>query len=164
MFRLIIRCILPITIISFGVLTQWWYGIVIDGTDTFFYGFPFIYKCRAFHTSMATQYFILEMSIDLGIYFVFWGTICYCINRLRPIRIPRLASQLFWIGFGIFLLAFMYVSKAFNDVYIFKRNFEIKIIDTGGAIFENRPKREYYTYELEKQFQNNTIRNRPSSD
>ena len=63
MKRLILRLILPLTLILFAIITKWSYGVIVDGTDEFFYGFPLIYKCDGFHTSLSTQYFLIEMKV-----------------------------------------------------------------------------------------------------
>ncbi|GGZ64808.1 hypothetical protein [Mesonia mobilis] len=135
MRKLIFRLTLPLTLILFGIITKWSFGIVIDGTDEFFYGFPLIYKCDGFHTSLSTQYFLTEMVIDFPIYFAFSFIITWTINRFWKINIPKLISKIFWIGFGILFLGFLYLSNNLDDQYKLKRSFDVKIFDSGITIF-----------------------------
>lgn len=139
---------LPLTILSFGLISKWSYGLVIDGTDEFLYGFPFIYKCRGFHTSSSTQYFILEMALDFLCYFMIWLTITYLLSKRWTINISKKITRLFWIGIGVYLVGFIYLTQIFDDVFLFKRDFDIEIFDQGFSLFENHPDRENYTKEL----------------
>lgn len=153
MKKLIFRLTLPLTLITFGIITKWSYGIVVDGTDEFFYGFPLIYKCDGFHTSLSTQYFLTEMIINLLTYFSFWLLIIWTINRFWKINIPKLISKIFWLGFGILFLGFIYLSNEFDDRYLMKRNFEVITVDSGFTIFENHSRdREKYQSEIKKEF------------
>jgi hypothetical protein len=150
MKQIIFRLTLPLTIISFGIITKWWYGLAIDAKDVFFYGFPLIYKCEGFHTSLSTLYFLTEMTINLLTYFAFWLLITLTVNRFWKINIPKRISKIFWIGFGILFLGFLYLSNALNDLYLIKRDFDVKIFDSGFTLFENHSTdREKYQIELE---------------
>ncbi|KAB1160475.1 hypothetical protein F7018_00945 [Tenacibaculum aiptasiae] len=152
MKKLILHQALPLTLISFGSITKWKYGIVVDGTDEFFYGFPLIYKCDGFHTSLSTQYFLTEMAIDLLIYFAFWLIVTLTINRFWKVNIPKLFSKVFWIGFTVLFLGFLYLSNDLNDQYNIKRDFDIKIFDSGITIFGIHSKdREKYQSKLNTQ-------------
>ena len=128
---------LPLTLISFGIITKWSYGIAVDAKDVFFYGFPMIYKCEGFHTSLSTQYFLTEMTINLLTYFVLWLIITLVLNRIWKINIPKLIAKIFWIGFGILFLGFLYLSNDLDDRYKLKRNFDVKLFDSGISIFGN---------------------------
>lgn len=147
MKKIIFRLTLPFTLISFGIITKWSFGIVIDGTDEFLYGFPLIYKCKGFHTSLSTQYFLTEMLINLLVYFAIWLVITWCINQVWKINIPKLISKIFWIGFGILFLGFLYLSNELNDLYKIKRDFDVKIYDSGITFFEyhSTDKEKYLT-------------------
>lgn len=137
MKKLIFQLTLPLTIISFGIITKWSYGIVIDGRDVFFYGFPMIYKCEAFHTSMSTQYFLIETIVNLLTYFSFWLVVTFVLNLVWKINIPKIISKIFWIGFGLCFLGFVYLSNDLDDRYFIKREFEIKIYKSGFTLFQN---------------------------
>ena len=153
MKKLIFGLTIPLTLISFGIITKWSYGIVVDGTDEFFYGFPLIYKCDGFHTSLSTQYFLTEMALNLLTYFTFWLIITWIVSRFWKMNIPELVSKIFWIGFGIFFLGFVYLSNDLNDRYLIKRDFDVKIIDSGFTIFESHSRdREKYQSEIKEEF------------
>lgn len=134
---MIFRLTLPLTLISFGIITKLWFGIAISARDTFFYGFPLIYKCEGFHTSLSTQYFRTEMAINLLTYFTFWFGITWILNRCWKINIPNLISKIFWIGFGVLFLGFVYLSNDLDDRYFMTRDFDVKIFDYGISIFGN---------------------------
>ncbi|WP_412986499.1 hypothetical protein [Pontimicrobium sp. IMCC45349] len=127
--------VLPLTIISFIVFTKWWYGLVIDGKDVVFYGFPFIYKCEGFHTSLSTQYFLFEMLTNFLCYFIFWLIVVSVL--IRKINIPKLISKVFWVGFGVLFLGFIYLSNDLDDRYLIMRDFDVKIFDSGFTLFES---------------------------
>ncbi|WP_431164833.1 hypothetical protein [Tenacibaculum halocynthiae] len=149
MKKLIFRLTFPLTLISFGIITKWSYGIVIDGTDEFLFGFPLIYKCNGFHTSLSTQYFLTEMIVDLFTYFAFWLILTLILNRIWTINIPKRISKIFWIGYSVLFLGFIYLSNDLNDRYSTKRDFEVKIFDSGISIFGiNSTDREKYQTEL----------------
>lgn len=135
MRKLIFRLTLPLTLISFGIITKWSYGIAIDAKDVFFYGFPMIYKCEGFHTSMSTQYFLTEMAFNLLNYFVFWLTLTLALNRIWKINITKRTAKIFWIGFTTLFLGFVYMSNDLDDRYLIKRDFDVKIYDSGITIF-----------------------------
>ncbi|WP_203256252.1 hypothetical protein [Hyunsoonleella ulvae] len=149
MKKLIFRLIIPFTLVSFGAVTKWWYGIAIDAKDVYFYGFPLIYKCEGFHTSMSTQYFLTEMVINLLVYFIFWLIIILSVNHFWKINIPKKISRIFWIGFWVLLSGFIYLSNDLDDRYLIKRSFDVKIFDNGITIFESHYiDREKYQLEI----------------
>ncbi|XLS27791.1 hypothetical protein ACJD0Z_11355 [Flavobacteriaceae bacterium M23B6Z8] len=151
MIKIIFRLTLPLTLISFGIISKWWFGIAEDAKDVFLYGFPLIHKCEGFHTSLSTQYFMAEMTINFLTYFVFWLILTVVFYRFWKIKISKRISKIFWIGFGIMFLAFIYLSSAFDDRYLLRRNFEVKIIDCGFTIFESHSnEREKYNPSIEK--------------
>lgn len=135
MKELIFRLTLPLTLVSFGIITTWSYGKVIDGTGEFLYGFPMIYKCRGFHSSLSTQFFLTEMIINFLTYFVFWLIITLALQRIWIINIPKLISKIFWIGFGVLFLGFVYLSNDLDDRYKIKRDFDVKFLESGITFF-----------------------------
>ena len=155
MKKLIFRLTLPLTLISFGIITKWSYGIVIDGTDEFLYGFPLIYKCDGFHTSLSTQYFLTEMIVNLLTYFALWLILTLILNRIWTINIPKRISKIFWIGYSVLFLGFIYLSNDLDDQYSTKRDFEIKIFDSGISIFGiHDTDREKYLSKIKNEIEN----------
>ena len=154
MKKLIFRLTLPLTLISFVLITKWSYGLAIDVKDVFFYGFPMIYKCEGFHTSLSTQYFLTEMTINLLTYFLFWLTITLVLYRIWKFNIPKRIVKIFWIGFGILFFGFVYLSNDLNDRYLIKREFDIKIFDSGITIFGfHSTEREKYQTEIKNWYE-----------
>ncbi|SEC79162.1 hypothetical protein SAMN04489761_3595 [Tenacibaculum sp. MAR_2009_124] len=139
MKRLIIQSVLPLTIISFVLISQWKYVLVVDGPDDFFVGFPLIYKGPGFHTSLSTQYFISEMIFNLIVYFSISLIVCKIINRFYTINIPKKLYTSFWIGFGVFILFFIYLFHELDNRIHLKRDFEVEVIESGFAFFNLQP-------------------------
>ncbi|MEM6768710.1 MAG: hypothetical protein AAF655_27470, partial [Bacteroidota bacterium] len=61
MKQLIWRLVIPLTIISFFLVTKWWFVAVEDAPDSWMYGFPFPYLCEGWHTSLSLQVFLKEL-------------------------------------------------------------------------------------------------------
>ena len=146
--KLIINLVLPLTIIIFILFSKWWIVDVVDGTDGIMYGFPFIYKAPAFYTSMAEEYFILELIADLIIYFGVVFGIVYLINEfLFAITIRKLISVSLFIVSSLLisfelLFAFMPENK-FSSI----RDYEIEIKKTGFEFpFNNTDRKEFDNY------------------
>ena len=91
MKTLTLKLVLPLTIILFFGINKWWYVDVIDGNDEIMYGFPLIYTCNAFHTSLASQYFILEYIADLLFYFLIIWLLAFVLHKYFNLKsIPKL--------------------------------------------------------------------------
>jgi hypothetical protein len=134
MKHLILKLILPLTILSFAGFTKWWYALVVDAPDYVMYGFPFIYTCPAFHTSMAKQYFILEFLADTTCYFLFWLVIVYCINRYAvKIIIRKKTAIALWVLSGIIICFNVLLASLEDNIFTLKRNFDIEVFETGYA-------------------------------
>lgn len=130
--KIIIRIVLPLTMILFLIFTKWWIVDVVDGTDGIMYGFPFIYKAPAFYTSMAVEYFILPLLADFLIYFGLLFGIVYLINKfLVAVAIRKLVSVF------LFIVAFLLVSLELvlsfmpDNKISFKRDYDIEVKQTG---------------------------------
>ncbi len=154
MKKLIFKITLPLTLLLFNIVSMWQYGAVIDGTDEFLFGFPFIHKCRGFHTSLATQYFITEMFLNFICYFTICLLITYFLSKNQKINISNTVAKVFWIGFMIFFISFMYISQSLNDVYVLQRDFEVEIFDRGFSIFGGHPDRELFINMLDQWIKN----------
>ena len=155
MKKLLLTLTLPLTILTFGLITKWSYGVVIDGTDEFLYGFPLIYKCRGFHTSLSTQYFLFEMTLNFLTYFLIWLIITYLLNKKWTVNIPSKITKLFWIGFGIFFTGFIFLTQSLDDRFLVKRDFDVEVFDEGISIFGHHPDRENYNDELNEWIEKN---------
>lgn len=130
---------LLLAFLSFWSITMWSYGIVIDGTDEFLYGFPFIFKCRGFHTSLSTQYFILEAIINFLVYLSFWTLVAYLLSCVWNLHLPKKLTNFFLILSSFLALAFVFQSIELNDMYFLYRYFDVVIFDKGVSFFRSHP-------------------------
>lgn len=130
---------LPLAILLFALVTQWSFGVVTDWKHEIFYGFPFIYKCNGWHTSLSTQYFVLEMTLNFLCYVLFSFLITVLVNKKWSIRIPKAITITFWSVFGVFFAAFVYFSNELDDIYHLKRDFDVEIYDRGFSVMESHP-------------------------
>jgi hypothetical protein len=141
MKKLVWRLVIPLTVISFTLFTKWWHTLPVDAPDTVFTGFPFPYVCNGWHTSMSLQVFVLEFISDLLIYFVFWFTIIFFVNRyIKPIKVPNilaivlLSITLAIAGYSIWIASFK------DNIFYTRRNFDMEIIKTGYKfIWQDQP-------------------------
>ena len=134
MKQLIFKIVIPLTIISFAIFTQWRYASVVDAPDTMFYGFPLPFTCLGWHTSLSLQIFIIEFVIDLLTYFLFWFIVIFCINRfLCKIRTHKIITISLWILCTLAIINGMIFCG--NNIYYIKRPFDIEIIKTGYKFF-----------------------------
>ena len=142
--KLIWKLIIPLTIISFGLITKWWFAIPIDAPDSMLYGFPLPFICQAWHTSMAYQFFVLELLLDIIVYFSVWVLIIFAIHKfLIPILIPKSIVVIVYILAisVISLWGILIVLGHHDNVYHLKRDFEFKEIDSGIAVIWGSRKR-----------------------
>ncbi len=140
MRRLIFQAVLPLTFLSFIVVTKWWFGLAVDAKHVFFYGFPFIYKCEGFHTSLSTQYFIIPFLVNLLVYFSFWVIIIGLINRFRKVTVNKWLVGGFWVLYSVYLFGSLYLTFSLDDHYDWFRTFDVEIYETGIDIFMEEPK------------------------
>jgi hypothetical protein len=141
MKQLAIKFIMPLTIISFVVVTKWWYILPVDARQTFYWGFPFAFVCEGWQTSGALQFFLLEGLADILINFSFWFLLTYTLLRLSIIkRIPKLVSGILWsIAFFLIITGGIIIFNCYPTINL-KRDYEWKIINSGYKfIWQNTP-------------------------
>ena len=137
------RLKLPLTVVSFGTFTKWWYVLVEDAPDTMMIGFPLPYACNGWHTSMSLQIFVLEFMVDFLIYFSFWFLLIVLIHRyLKRIKISKILSGILWV-FSTIIFAFAIWISSFTELNLeFKREWEMGVIKSGFKpiwIHQERP-------------------------
>lgn len=139
---------MPVTIIIFILFTKWWIVDVVDGTDGIMYGFPLIYKAPAFYTSMAEEYFILELIADLIIYFGVIFGIVYLINKfLFAITIRKLVSVILFIIASLLISLELLFAFMPENKFSLKRDYDIEIKQTGFKfLFNNSDRKEFDNY------------------
>ncbi len=148
MKQLTIKLIIPLTIISFAIITKWWYALPVDAPDTMFSGFPFPFVCQGWHTSLSLQIFMTELIIDLLTYFTFWFILVFCSNRfLTKINSHKIVTIVLWTLTGI-VISFSGLSLINPDnLFFLKRPFAIEIMDTGYTfIWQDTIHPDYYKY------------------
>lgn len=151
MKQLILRLILPLTIISFWSIGKWWYALPEDAPDTMYTGFPFIYSGPGWHTSLSYQIFVTELIVDLLCYFVFWFLVAFSITRFkREFKVVKITAIGLWAMAVILPVNQTFLLIVSDNVYYLKRPYSIQILETGvtfGWKIAERP--NYNPYFLE---------------
>lgn len=129
--ELIYKRIIPLTIISFLLVTKWWYVLPIDAPHSIMIGFPLAYSCEGWHTSMSEQYFIMEFLIDLLFYFIIWFVLIYLIDRfIIKRKLNKIGTILLFGVSGIFLILSIFIVSNPDNIFYLKRDFETETIET----------------------------------
>jgi len=146
------KLILPLTVISFGTITKWWYTLPVDAPDTLYSGFPFPFVGDGWHTSMSLQIFVTELIADILIYFFIWFAIVFCINRyLTKIKTYKIVTIGLWTISGIIIIGASYIASFPEHIFHFKRPYDMEIMETGYKFFWQHTERpDYYKYHPEK--------------
>ncbi len=152
MKKLILQLIIPLTLLSFAFITKWWYADIVDGSDEILIGFPLPYTCPCWHTSLCSQFFVMEFFVDLFCYFLLWFIIVFLVNNyLIKLKLNKaLTITLYCLTI---LLSLGNTILAFNTEYVIrtKRNVEINILETGYQfMWQNIKQPNYDKYHLKK--------------
>jgi hypothetical protein len=141
MKQLTLRFILPLTILSFAVVTKWWYVWPVDARQTFYWGFPLAYVGEGWQTSGALQFFLLEGLVDVSTYFAFWFVLTYVFWRRTLIqRAHRLISRLLWSMAILVILGGGFIIFTSYSTIQLTRDYDWEILDTGYTfIWQNTP-------------------------
>ncbi len=142
------KLVLPITIITFSIFTKWWYVLPVDAGDTIMHGFPLIWVCEGWHTSMSLQIFVTELIIDFFVYFLFWFSIVFVIKRfVINMKIPKIITIIFFVITGLICLGGLLIGSMSEHIYKTNRDFDIKILTTGYTfIWQDQERPEYEDY------------------
>lgn len=126
------QIIIPLTIISFGTITKWWYVLPVDAPDTMMIGFPFAFVGDGWFTSMSLQFFVIEFITDFIIYFLFWLLIALLIKRhLARIIIPKVLTGITWT-LAILTSVFWLVIFTIREKHIeARRDWDMQVLVTG---------------------------------
>ncbi len=145
---LVFRFVIPLTIISFVSFTKWWYALPVDAPDTMFTGFPFIFMCPGWHTSMSLQIFVIEFLLDLLTYFLFWFVLLFCVDRyVNTIRTHKIATICLWILSSFFIAFGILVASNKDNIFFLKRPYEVEVLETGYRfVWENVVRPDFYKY------------------
>jgi hypothetical protein len=125
------KLVIPLTIISFGTITRWWYVKVDDYNETLT-GFPFPFVCPGWHTSLSLQIFVLELVADVLVYFAFWFSLTFITTRtIKSIHISKTSTVVLLAISGLFMIAFILFAINPDNIYFPTRPFDIEIKETG---------------------------------
>lgn len=133
--QLIWKLILPLTIVSFTTFTKWWYVLPVDAPDTMMIGFPFAFVADGWFTSMSLQIFLVEFTIDLAIYFLFWFILTFMIRHFsgkkniskvltRTVCTLAILTTLFWSAIFIITEKHMALTRTW-DMQVLTTGFKI---------------------------------------
>ncbi|SDY15697.1 hypothetical protein SAMN05444411_1433 [Lutibacter oricola] len=126
-----LKIALPLTIISFIMISKLWYVKIIDAPNSILYGFPIPYSCAAWHTSMARQFFILEFIFDFMIYLIFWIMLLYLIDKfIFKIKISKLINNVLIIISGLMILLNGLIVLNPDNIFKMSNEFDYKIVET----------------------------------
>ncbi|MFN6378308.1 MAG: hypothetical protein ACK4WD_03475 [Flavobacteriales bacterium] len=132
MKQLIWKLVLPLTILSFVMITKSWYVAFIDGPHEVLKGFPLPYVCRGWHTSMSLQIYVLELVVDLLTYFTFWFLVIFSIHRfVVPIHISKILFRTLLVLSVLALIGVGFILADPNHIYKLHRKDEMVIEKTG---------------------------------
>jgi hypothetical protein len=149
MKKLIWKLVLPLTLTSFVVFRKWWYVFPVDAPDSMMAGFPLPYVCDGWFTSMSNQFFVMELIIDLLIYFLFWLLLIFCINHFFvKIRVSKFLNIFLMIISALILSGCVFIVSMQENIFKVKRNFDVEVKEIGyNFIWQNteRPDVEKYT-------------------
>ena len=130
--QLIWRLILPLTIVSFGTFTKWWYVLPVDAPDTMMIGFPLAFVSEGWATSMSLQIFVLELVFDFLIYFLFWFLLIVLINRyLAHAKVPRVLTGILWTLATFIIAIAIWVASLPEQSIDIKRDWDMQVMVTG---------------------------------
>ena len=126
----------PITLIIFSLFTKWWYVHVEDGTDGIMYGFPFIYQAPAFYTSVAQEYFLLELFLDIFFYWCMITILLLSINKfLYCIKTNKITTYFLYMSTFILVCMHLLLASSPENKFSLYREDNIIIKKTGFKYF-----------------------------
>jgi hypothetical protein len=144
----VLKIVLPLTVISFGTFTKWYYAKPIDAPDTMFFGFPLAYSCIGWHTSLSLQIFVAELVIDILLYFLFWFILILCIDRfMTNVKTYRCVTIGLWFVSGLFIVFGTVLAANPDNIFYLKRPFDMQVLETGYKfIWQDTVRPDYIKY------------------
>ena len=137
------KLVLPLTIVSFTLFTKWW-DVQIDGEQRdILRGFPLPFVCPGWHTSLSLQIFLLELVIDIVVYFAFWFSVIFIATKtVKSFHISNAVTITLLTIAGLFAAILILFATNPDNIYTATRPFEIKVNATGYRFMwqeETRP-------------------------
>ena len=141
MKSLALKLALPLTILSMGVCTKWWYVLPTDARETYYWGFPFVFVGEGWHTSLSLQFFMVEWVADIVILFLFWVGWVYIMRRFSYFNpVNRYAVRILWSLTLLVMVGAGIIITFSSPIFHLKRDYDFRVIQSGYMFFwQNTP-------------------------
>lgn len=152
MGTLMVKWAIPLTIISLFIFEKWWFILPEDAPDTMCYGFPFMYNCNGWHTSMSIQIFVLEFLLDFVVVLSFWFAVVFFINRMGKARVnTKWIYRIYWV-FAVLIIVFNCLIMSVCDTeFKITRDFKMQVINKGYRFTWQHMERPIYNGTWQKE-------------
>ncbi|RFZ92436.1 hypothetical protein D0C36_13490 [Mucilaginibacter conchicola] len=128
MKQIIVKFVIPLAVICFSVVTMRTTAFVDDIGSVGFTGFPFLYTCKGFHTSMSDQFFLIPLFIDFIVYLLFWLVIFLFLKKITDLnKAPMFLSGILIILATLVFTMNILLASSRDNMFMLKRDFEIKV-------------------------------------
>lgn len=147
--KLTFGLIFPLTIISFGTFTKWWYVLPVDAPDTMMAGFPWPFVSDGWHTSLSLQIFLGEFILDFTVYVIFWFLIITLVDRyFNKVKVPLWITYILWIFATIIVTVGTLIASMPDQKFYVKRNWDMKVLTTGYKVtFRHQSRPEFSKFD-----------------
>ena len=149
---LILRLILPLSLIFFILITKWWL-VETELPVNYLYGFPLPYTAACVSGNGCIQYFIIPLLIDLAAYFFAVLLITWLIHRFNRLRIPKAIGYILWaINVLYYTPSVAYKNANASTEFYVQREFKVfRTLETGFIfVWEDDPVIDYSKYKPAK--------------
>jgi len=132
MKALLIKLIIPLTVISFPLFTKWWFVLPVDAPHEIMHGFPLPYVCPGWHTSLSLQLFVLPFTLDLLVYLLFWFLVVYAFYRAcRITKVNKVVVIVLYSLSGFVALGSTLLLTNPDNIITPTRDWEMDVLKTG---------------------------------
>jgi hypothetical protein len=145
---LILRLILPLSLIFFILITKWWF-VETELPINYLYGFPLPYTAACVGGNGCVQYFIIPLAIDIAVYFLALLLVTWLVHRFNPLRIPRAIGYILWaINVLYYIPSVAYKNMNASTEFYTQREFRVfRTLETGFIfVWEDDPVIDYSKY------------------
>ena len=125
------KLVLPLTIISFGLFTKWWYVLPLDARHTYLWGFPFAWVGEGWQTSGALQFFLLEAVVDFIVYYLCWFMAIYGLTRYIKFTINKPTHYILRSVAVLIIIGYAVVISLSYPTCKIRRDFNMQVIRSG---------------------------------
>jgi hypothetical protein len=144
------KLVLPLTIISFTIFTKWWHAQVDDHQEIL-RGFPLPFVCPGWHTSLSLQIFVLELVLDIFVYFAFWFLMTFIATKTKSFRMRKAVTISLLTTAGLCTMALILFAINPDNIYTATRPFEIEVKETGYRfVWQDQTRPDYHKHPVTK--------------